>query len=66
MENEIWKDIKWYEGFYMASCLGRIKSLNRNVPRGEFFATVKETILKPGDNGKQCCYNNFNKNIKRR
>lgn len=27
MENEIWKDIQGYEGFYKVSSLGRIKSL---------------------------------------
>lgn len=40
---EIWKDIKDYEGLYMVSNKGRIKSLYRN----------KEIILKPAhtDNG---------------
>ena len=31
IENEIWKDIPGYEGFYQASSLGRIKSLDRMV-----------------------------------
>jgi len=30
MEQEIWKDIKWYEWSYQVSNLGRIKSLQRN------------------------------------
>ena len=30
MENEIWKDIEGYEGLYMVSNFGRIKSLHRN------------------------------------
>lgn len=30
MENEIWKDIPDYEGFYQVSNLGRVKSLNRS------------------------------------
>jgi hypothetical protein len=29
--NEIWKDIKGYEGFYQVSNLGKIKSLDRNI-----------------------------------
>lgn len=33
LEGEIWKDIKYYEGFYQASNLGRIKSLDRYVDR---------------------------------
>ena len=40
MSNEIWKDIKGFEGLYQASNLGRIKSLKR--PYG-----LKEKILKP-------------------
>ena len=37
--NEIWKDIKGYEGLYQVSNLGRVKSLNYN-------RTKKEKILK--------------------
>lgn len=40
MENEIWKDVKGYEGLYQVSNLGRVKSLKFN----------KEKILKPGVN----------------
>ena len=36
--NEIWKDIKGFEGHYQVSNLGRVKSLKRG----------KERILKPG------------------
>lgn len=43
IENEIWKDIKDYEGLYQVSNLGRVKSLeridNNNHP-------IKEKILK--------------------
>ena len=38
--DEIWKEIPGYEGFYMVSNLGRVKSLNYNH-------TGKEEILKP-------------------
>lgn len=31
MENEIWKDIKGFEGLYQVSNLGRVKSLERKV-----------------------------------
>lgn len=37
---EIWKDIKGYEGLYQVSNLGRVKSLNYNK-------TGKEKILRP-------------------
>ena len=41
---EEWRDIKGYEGKYMVSNLGRVKSLNYNN-------TGKEGIMKPHDNG---------------
>lgn len=52
MENEIWKDIKDYEGYYQVSSLGRIKSLDRiisvppsiNNPLGQQF--INERIMK--------------------
>jgi len=31
MEEEIWKDVKGYEGFYKVSNMGRVKSLEREV-----------------------------------
>lgn len=40
--NEIWKDIKGYEGLYQVSNFGRVKSLNYN-------RTQNEKILKPGN-----------------
>jgi len=45
---EIWKDIKGYEGLYQASNLGRIKSLSRwirNSPNGGMMLT-KDRIIK--------------------
>lgn len=39
LDDEIWKDIKGYEGLYQASNLGRVKSLGNNKNR-------KEKILK--------------------
>lgn len=44
---EEWKDIKYYEGIYQVSDLGRVKSLSRIVPfRKKFTTTVHEVILK--------------------
>lgn len=42
-ENEIWKDIKGFEGLYKISNLGRVKSLERIDAIGH---RVKEKILK--------------------
>ena len=48
MENEIWKDIRGYEGIYQVSNLGRVKSLEREVMRSNGRITyLKECILKP-------------------
>ena len=41
---EEWRDIQGYEGLYMVSNLGRVKSLN-------YHRTGKERIMKPSDNG---------------
>lgn len=46
-KNEIWKDIKGFEGVYQASNLGRVKSLERIDALGR---KVEEKILKPGIN----------------
>jgi len=45
MEN--WKDIKGYEGYYMVSDLGNVKSLERSVMTYQGLKTRKERILKP-------------------
>ena len=59
---EIWKDIKGYEGLYQASSLGRIRSLDRIVPykNGKRFYMGK--ILSPHDNTKGYLYLNLSKN----
>ena len=44
---EIWKPVVGYEGFYEVSNMGRVKSLERKVPKGYGERTVKERILKP-------------------
>ena len=44
MKEEVWKDVKDYEGLYQVSNLGRVKSLN-------YRGNGKEGILKGADNG---------------
>lgn len=47
LTNEVWKDIPDYEGFYQASSLGRIRSLDRdNVWNGKAFYKNNGRILK--------------------
>ena len=46
---EVWKDIKGYEGLYQISNLGNVKSVNRIVSRGTNFKPVRERILKTGN-----------------
>jgi len=47
MENEIWKDIKGYEGFYQVSNFGRVKSLNRIIIHGNNTINRNGKVLKP-------------------
>lgn len=45
--NEIWKDIKNFEGLYQVSNLGRVKCLEHKCPgryKGK-YRTVKEHIM---------------------
>ena len=47
-ENEIWKDIPEYEGFYQVSSLGRVKSLCHTFKmKNNKTFNVKEKILQP-------------------
>ena len=46
MENEVWKDIKDYEGLYQVSNMGRIKSLKRYEKSGSKIRLRNEKILK--------------------
>jgi hypothetical protein len=45
-ENEIWKDIPNYEGYYQVSDLGRVKSLSRQILNRHGYWDSKERILK--------------------
>lgn len=50
--NEVWKDIKGYEGLYQVSNLGRVKSLDRTVnQKGRKDRFFNGVILKPSKNG---------------
>ena len=53
VEEEIWKDIEDYEGYYQVSNRGRVKSLERIMPSPitkSGFQTLKTKILKPSLN----------------
>lgn len=52
LEQEIWKDIKGYEGLYQVSNLGRVKSLERQVWNRFQMINKPEKILKPRLNPK--------------
>lgn len=45
-ENEIWKDVPNYEGYYQVSDLGRVKSLSRKIWNGKTYRTYEGIILK--------------------
>lgn len=47
---EIWKDVKGYEGLYQVSNFGRVKSLPRHRRAGNIFYTQKEHIMSQFDN----------------
>ena len=65
---EIWKDIKGYEGLYQVSNLGRVKSLERYVNHsGNSKRIVYEKILKPViDNTKYYVVSLWKNNIHKR
>ena len=44
MTEEVWRDVKGYEGFYQVSNMGRVKSLGR---KDRFGRVIKERILEP-------------------
>lgn len=47
---EVWKDIKDYEGHYQVSNLGRVKSVSRTIQSSSGKITTKDLILKPKNN----------------
>ena len=44
MTEEVWRDVKGYEGLYQVSNMGRVKSLGR---KDRFGRVIKERILEP-------------------
>lgn len=59
MKKEYWKPVVEYEGLYMVSNWGRVKSMNYNH-------SGKERILKPGTNDRGYLYVELWKNNKRK
>ena len=57
MNEEIWKDVRGYEGEYQVSNMGRVMSLN-------YRHTGKEKILKPRNNGRGYLFVNLHANGK--
>ena len=51
LPGEIWKDVRGFEGRYMVSNKGRVKSLSHLVTRGWATCMTEESILTPTDNG---------------
>lgn len=54
MEEEIWKDIPGYEGYYQVSNLGRVKSLSRLIQcknGKQYVIPERRLTLTPGVNG---------------
>ena len=45
MKKEVWRDIAGYEGLYMVSNVGRVKSLARRVKRGFCEVWVEEQMM---------------------
>ena len=45
--NEIWKDVRNFEGEYQVSTLGNFKSLPKKIWNGHGFYISKERIIKP-------------------
>lgn len=65
MMNEIWKDVVGFEGRYMVSNTGIIKSLQRTVSNSPTTSRlVKERVMSHQDNGKGYCVVNLSKNGK--
>lgn len=49
---EVWKDIGGFEGRYMVSSFGRVKSMERKARKWDGDKTIHETILAQGSSGK--------------
>jgi len=65
VEEEIWKDIPGYEGYYRVSNMGRVKSLSRLKRCGCGFYEEPDILLKPKKAGSGRLYVSLHKNGKR-
>ena len=45
-DNEIWKDIKGYEGLYQVSNLGRVRSIDHYRKSGKVWIITKAAMKK--------------------
>ena len=63
---EIWKDIKNFEGFYQISNFGQVKALEKKVWTGKYYKYYPEKILKlnPDKDGSLCITFHCKKKIK--
>ena len=52
MENEIWKDVVGFEGYYMVSSLGRVKRMEMRIKIGNRNVLFNGKIMGVLDNGK--------------
>ena len=65
--NEIWKDIKDYEGLYQVSNIGNVKSLARVVSHKiTGHRTIPEKILKPNSDGAGYLYVSLSRDGKKK
>lgn len=69
MSEEIWKDIKGFEGLYQVSTLGRVQRLQRDLVQKHYSGGLshyhfKEKIIKPLKNTNRYLYINLTKGRK--
>jgi hypothetical protein len=46
LENEIWKDINGFKGFYQISNIGRIRSLDRYIEQRDIYNRIYQRRIK--------------------
>lgn len=64
MIEEIWKDVKDYEGLYQVSNMGNVRSLDKESWNGSGWFIKKGRILKPAKDKKGYLYVNLHKDGK--